>query len=178
MPTSPKACAVVSYLSGPLAAWLEPVRRELDPAQSHLPPHLTLLPPRPVAGEGRVAQGAVQAACREMKPFEFEVAGLTTFLPATPTLIFSIEKGARHVRFLHGLLGRGALAGEEQWPFIPHLTLAVCADAAATQRALELVRPRWASYHGPRRHRIETLTLVCEASQPGHWDDIAAFDLA
>jgi hypothetical protein len=68
------------------------------------------------------------------------------------------------------------LAAEEEWPYMPHLTVVKMADEEQAQRAHIVARDRWAQYHGGRYVRVEKLTFVREQEQ-NCWVDLAGIPL-
>ena len=62
---------------------------------------------------------------------------------------------------LHRKLNTEVLQYKEEWPYIPHLTIAKLA-AQPARTAFEIARERWADYHGNRRILLERLTFVRE----------------
>jgi hypothetical protein len=81
---------------------------------------------------------------------------------------------------LHSRLNTEGLACHEEWPYIPHLTIAKMNAEQPAQRAFEMARERWASYTGSRRILLERLTFVREDPSPGAtncWIDLAPVTL-
>ena len=79
------------------------------------------------------------------------------------------------MRELHDKLNRGALAFDEPWPYMPHLTIAKVDTAEQATKVLEVSRLRWHDYGQTRTVRIETLTLVKGSGE--RWVDLAATPL-
>ena len=179
-------CAVVSYLTGPLAEFAERVRGELAPDQAHLRAHITALHPRALRGVAenpakrgnavlseseRAACTIVDQACAQLGPIRISLGEALTFAPAHPTVYLPVEDGARHLRYLNSLLKRAPLDAPDAWEYVPHLTLATLADIAATGRAGQIAAEHWRAYRGTREFLIEELSLVREDS-PDHWLDL------
>jgi len=172
----PSQHAVVAYVRNDLGRFVEDLRREVHPEHLHLGSHLSILPPRPLQGPEPEARGLLQRLCRQVEPFEVTLGEVASFVPTTPTVFLRIEYGAYRMRELHDLLHQGALGGPEQWPYIPHLTLAKVDDVLRAQQILEVARERWESYRGSRRVLVDQLTFVCN---PGNdeWRDLAPVPL-
>ncbi|MGH9493784.1 MAG: 2'-5' RNA ligase family protein, partial [Candidatus Sulfotelmatobacter sp.] len=77
---------------------------------------------------------------------------------------------------LHGKLNKEVLACKEDWPYIPHLTIAKMSSEQAARDAFEVARQRWEKYSGSRRVLLEKLTFVREDSQ-NCWSDLAPIQL-
>jgi hypothetical protein len=65
---------------------------------------------------------------------------------------------------------------EEQWPYIPHLTIVKMAANEQAESAFELSRKRWEHYRGSRRILVEKLTFVREG-ESNVWVDLALVHL-
>ena len=77
---------------------------------------------------------------------------------------------------LHSKLNTEALAFEEEWPYIPHLTIVKMTAEPPAQAAFHMARTRWAHYSGSRRILLERLTFVREeVREDAHncWVDLA-----
>jgi 2'-5' RNA ligase len=173
--------ALVAYVRHPLGDFVQNLRRELHPDLPHLPAHLTILPPRrlapgqPGSDEHSVLQG-LEFMCRGIDPFEVAVGDVETFVPVTPTVFLRVEHAAYRLRELHDRLAVGALAGDEQWPYMPHLTIVKMGGEQSAMAAFEFARDRWKDYSGSRRIVIEELTFVRE-SENNTWIDLASVRL-
>jgi len=77
------------------------------------------------------------------------------------------------LRYLNGLLTTGVLAAADDWPYVPHLTLATLANADETGRAHEVAAKEWSKFAGQRQALISELVLVREEATE-HWIDLAS----
>ena len=69
------------------------------------------------------------------------------------------------------------MAFREEWPYIPHLTIAEMATEPAAEKALAIARARWQQYSGSRRiHQLDRLTFVREDAL-NCWVDLAPVPL-
>ncbi len=168
--------AVVAYVRNELGRFIEELRREVHPEHAHLGSHLSILPPRVLTGSEPEARRLLHELCRTVEPFEVTLDEVANFLPTTPTVFLRISYGAYRMRELHDLLHQGALGGAEQWPYIPHLTLAKVDEPAQAQRIYEVARQRWEQYHGARRVQVDELTFVCSTGG-NDWRDISPVPL-
>lgn len=168
--------ALVAYVKGPAGEFVENLRRELHPDLPHLAAHLTILPPRPLQSTEGAALQALERICGQAEPFEVNLGGVETFIPVTPTVYIRVDGAAERMCDLHSRLNIDALAFNEEWPYIPHLTIVKMGAEAIAQHALEIARERWAGYAGSRRILLERLTFVREDAQHC-WRDLAPVPL-
>jgi 2'-5' RNA ligase len=167
--------ALVAYVKGAAGEFVENLRRELHPDLPHLAAHLTFLPPRPLQGTESAALQVLERICSEEEPFEVTLGSVETFIPVTPTVYIHVE-GAARMSELHRRLNTEALEFREEWPYIPHMTIAKMGGQQAAQSAFETARERWAEYAGSRRILLERLTFVREdvrEGAPSCWIDLA-----
>lgn len=165
--------ALVGYVKGPTGEFVENLRRELHPELPHLVAHLSLLPPRVLHGNERSALQYLERICGEAEPFEVALGDVETFTPVTPTVYIRVTQGASRMSELHDQLNTQALECREEWPYIPHLTIAKMAAGEPVQNAFQVARQRWASYAGNRRILLERLSFVREDGQ-NCWLDLAS----
>jgi len=168
--------ALVAYVQDSLGKFVDDLRRELHPALPPLPAHLTILPPRLLLGTNQSAQEILEDVCGRVQPFEVTLGEVETFVPITPTLFIRVSHAAYKMRELHDKLVQQTLAGEEQWPYMPHLTIAKMANEAQAQTALATARARWNEFPGSRQVLVRDLTFVREES-PNCWADISGVAL-
>ncbi len=178
MPSSPKApqYAVVAYVKDSVGRFVEDLRRELHPDHSQLAAHVTVLPPRQLKGSEQAAIETLQRYASEIGPFEILGASVETFSPTTPTVFIRVEQSAHRLRDLHEKLNIGALYSDEQWPYMPHLTIVKMPELAGAEAALVSARARWAQFPGPKTATIADLTFVREGEN-NQWIDIATVKL-
>ena len=176
--------ALVAYVRHPVGEFIEKLRRELHPDFSHLPAHITILPPRWLASDGDVqgqsketrALETLTQLCREVDPFEIVLGEVETFVPVTPTVFIRVAHGAYRLRELHDRLNTGILFCEEQWPYMPHLTVAKMGDEQQALPAFHTASERWGQYTGSRRVWVEEVTFVREGAN-NTWVDLAPVHL-
>jgi len=173
---APPQYALVAYVKSPVGGFVEGLRREFHPTQAHLPAHVTILPPRILQGSEAEALETLERACRDVDPFEIVLGEVATFMPATPTVFIRVAHAAYRVRELHDRLNVGVLNAEEQWPFMPHLTIFRMDTVEQAGPALEEARRRWDNYRDSRRVLLEQATFVREAGA-NRWMDLAPVPL-
>jgi 2'-5' RNA ligase len=170
--------ALVAYLEHPVGDFVEALRRDLHPELPHLPAHVTILPPRRLVSDGSLAANEASALealgemCRVMDPFEIVLGEVETFVPVTPTVFIRIAGAGERLQELHDRLNTGMLRCDEQWPYIPHLTIVKMAATEQALGAYEIARERWREYQGSLRIPVEKLTFVREGDGT-RWVDLA-----
>ena len=168
--------AIVVYLHGPLAQFVNRLREQLNPEYAGKGTHLTVLPPRPLVISEEAAAEEARAQCAGWEPFELEVGSVQTFLPVNHVVYLGLGQGADQLRRMHQTLNRGYLACQEPLEFSPHITIA---QDLSEQRILDVfaqVSSGFAAYAGPRRHPVRTLTFVRQ-NDAGDWIDLAGLQL-
>lgn len=173
--------ALVAYVRHPIGDFVQKLRRELHPDLPHLPAHVTVLPPRRLTpgnqpSDERSVLESLELMCRGIDPFEIVMGDVETFVPVTPTVFLRVEHAGYRLRELHDRLAVGALGADEQWPYMPHLTIVKMGGEQSAMAAFEFARDRWKDYSGSRRLVIEELTFVREAEN-GAWTDLASVRL-
>jgi len=168
--------ALVAYLKNAAGGFVENLRRELHPDLPHLAAHLTILPPRPLQGTESSALQILECICGKEEPFEVTLGQVETFIPVTPTVYIRVQGAASRMSELHSKLNTESLAFEEQWPYIPHLTIAKMGGEQSARMAFALARERWNRYSCSRRILLENLTFVRE-DEENCWVDLAPVPL-
>ena len=168
--------ALVAYVHNQVGEFVEKLRKELHPELPHLAAHVTLLPPRCLQGSESAAAETLEQCCKQAEPFEVSLGEVETFIPVTLTVFIRVAHGAYRMRELHDLLNNDSLRAEEEWPYMPHMTIAKMDDIEKAQEAFRIAQERWAQYQGSRRVLIDQLTFVREARQDT-WEDLAPVPL-
>ena len=168
--------ALVAYVKGPVGEFVENLRRELHPDLPHFAAHVTLLPPRSLQGTEDAALQLLAGICGQTEPFEISLGGMVSFAPTTPTVYIGVAHAAARLQQLHDQLNTQVLAFSEEWPYIPHLTIAKMPNEQAAKQALQTARERWLQYAGSRRILLDRLTFVREDSL-NCWVDLAPLPL-
>jgi 2'-5' RNA ligase len=168
--------ALVAYVNDPVADFIKQIRQELHPDLPLLAAHVTVLPPRVLEGGETAAMAAVTDICRHIEPFEMSLGEVETFIPVTPTVFIRVVNAYR-VRELHDQLrAMRALAVEEEWPYLPHLTIVKMSTESHAQEAYRLATHRWAEYDASRYIHVRELTFVREAENDS-WVDVETIPL-
>ncbi|HTW58736.1 MAG TPA: 2'-5' RNA ligase family protein [Terriglobales bacterium] len=168
--------ALVGYVQSSAGEFVESLRRELHPDLPHLCAHLSILPPRPLHGEETSAIQMLDRVCGQAEPFEVTLGSVETFVPVTSTVYIRVDGAASRMCELHRQLNAQALQYKEEWPYIPHLTIAKMGSEQLARDAFRIASERWARFSGSRRILLERLTFVREDAQ-NCWIDLAPVHL-
>lgn len=163
--------AVVAYINGSLAKYIDTLRREVTPGCPHHA-HITILPPRPLY----IPEDKAVEQCRDIvsrfHPFDVELGEIDLF-PVTEVIKIRVEKGVAELRTLHDILNTGPFEQVEDFEYVPHVTLAQeLPSTEKVRECLDLVRARWARFEHDTALRIEALTFV-QQSEDGRWHNLA-----
>ena len=171
--------ALVSYLSGPLAGFLDEVRHDFGP-DSRTKAHITVLPPRrlssaPHSISAGNAWKELKIRLQDFPPFRVEIGGIEVF-PDTQVIYASIKIGHRELEHMHHVLNSGLVAFEEPYPYHPHVTIAQELAPGDVAAAAAFARWRWSEFRHSRGFTMERLTFVQDTLEKG-WNDLATLDL-
>src|SRR5438309_3637467 len=168
--------ALVAYVRNPVGEFVEKLRRELHPALPHLSAHVTILPPRHLQGSEHSAREQLAEICSTVEPFEITLGDVETFVPVTRTVFIRVAHAGYKMRELHDRLNTRTLEAHEEWPYMPHLTIAKLSTEAQAQEAYRTACDRWAQFSGSRRIHVKELTFV-RAQEPNQWVDLVGVPL-
>lgn len=168
--------ALVAYVRNAAGEFVERLRQDLHPDLPHLAVHLTILPPRHLSGSELSALETLEEICSQAEPFEVTLGDAETFVPVTPTVFIRVAHAAERMHELHDRLNRDALRAQEEWPYMPHLTIVKLSTEELAQKAYITARDRWAQFRGSRRVLVQQLTFVREESE-NRWTDLAGVPL-
>lgn len=166
--------ALVSYIPGRLAVFLDRLRAELKPG-CRLRAHVTILPPRPIQLDIRESVSQIAAESRENSPFTVGLGPVEIFQKSN-VVYLSLSRGERELHALHENLNEGQLEYDGPFPYHPHITLAQDLTPEQALAAAEIARERWAEYTGPREFAVEELSFV-HSDTPGVWRDLAHVEM-
>ena len=118
-----------------LAKW----RREVgDPAADLVFPHVTLLPPTPVPGTSLDdVERHLAAAAATHEPFMMHLSGTGTFRPTSRVVFIQVATGVAACEVLERDIRTGPLARKLEFPYHPHVTVAMDIDDAKLDDAYE-----------------------------------------
>jgi 2'-5' RNA ligase len=167
--------ALVSYIPGRLAGFLDRLRFELKPGCT-LRAHLTILPPRPIDLNINQSVRQITAEGHESPPFTVGLGQVAIF-DKSNVIYLGLSRGERELHVLHENMNSGQLEYDGPFPYHPHITLAQDLTREQAELLAEVARERWAAYDGPREFSVEELSFV-RSDKPGVWRDLAYVDLA
>ncbi|HEX4424707.1 MAG TPA: 2'-5' RNA ligase family protein [Terriglobales bacterium] len=167
---------LIAYVKTPVGEFVENLRQEMHPELPHLAAHLSLLPPRCLQGSEASALETMSEICGRVEPFEVSLGEVETFIPVTATVFVRVANGAQRMRDLHAQLNIKELTFEEQWLYLPHLTIVKMSNEEQAQKAYYIARQHWSKFEGTRCITVKDLTFVREVDQ-NRWIDIAPVPL-
>jgi len=166
--------ALVSYITGPLAQFLDELRLELTPGcNPHA--HVTILPPRPLEQGVEDTIREITEESRLCPPFHVELDAVEIF-PGSNVVYMNIGCGSEQLQHLYGGLNCGSLKYRECFPYHPHITLAQHVTGEEAVAMAATARERWAVWAGPRRFEVTGISFVRNVA-PSVWEDLAALPL-
>jgi 2'-5' RNA ligase len=174
---APGAChfALVSYIPGRLAAFLDRLRFELKPG-CVLRSHVTVLPPRPIDLNIDESIRQIKAEGEDIPPFTVELGPVAIF-DKSNVVYLTLRRGERELHAMHENLNAGQLEYDGPFPYHPHITLAQDLTREQAEALAGIARERWAAYDGLREFTVDELSFV-RSYKPGVWLDLAYVDLA
>lgn len=168
--------SVVAYLPGKLGEFVDDLRRRLNPDFAAWTAHVTLLPPRSLLATPEKLQALMRQRCRSVEPFEVSLGPVLTFWPVNGVVYLSFSAGAERLVELHEALNCDLLACAENYPYVPHVTVAQELDETGTRAALQAISSAWSEYPGGPSFRMESLVLVRQVAD-NRWIDLATIPL-
>jgi 2'-5' RNA ligase len=167
--------ALVSYISDPLAGFLNRLRCELVP-DCVAKAHVTVLPPRHLPSSPEDALRELQHGLQDFQPFRVELTEIAIF-PGFQAVYLSIGVGRPELERMHAALDTGNLACVEPFEYYPHVTLAQDLAPQELAAAMELAAARWREFPHSRGFTLDKLTFV-QNTLENRWIDLASVDLA
>ena len=172
--------ALVSYLSGPLAVFLDELRRDFAP-DSQAKAHITLLPPRPLQLTPRPE--TIERSWKDLKdrlqdfpPVRVDLGEVEVF-PLNRVIYLSLVSGAEQLRVMHDALDSGLLRYQEPFPYHPHVTVVQELLPQNVPAAAEFARWRWSEFRQSHGFVVERISFV-QNTVDNSWRDLAELDLA
>ncbi|MDE3195776.1 MAG: 2'-5' RNA ligase family protein [Acidobacteriota bacterium] len=169
--------ALVSYIPGPLSAFLDDLRRDLTPGCKPRA-HVTVLPPRPL--DTSVDLPALIQSLRDesrlSNPIEISLGEVEVF-PVTDVIYIGIARGEHELHALHENMNFGQLEYDGPYPYHPHVTIAQNLRPDQVKELAEQARRKWAAYTGPRRFTVDCLSFVQNIAS-NVWLDIEKMPMA
>ena len=96
-----------------------------DETATRIPTHITLVPPTDVVDEQLpVIEAHLAEVASGVPSYHVHLRGTGTFRPVSPVVFVSLVEGISQTEQLAGLVRRGPLTTELEYPFHPHVTIA------------------------------------------------------
>ena len=170
--------ALVSYISDPLAEFLDRIRHDFAP-DSRARAHVTVLPPRPLKPAPEpvhidAAWDQIQSRLKDVHPIRVELGGIEVF-DGTQAIYIAIRSGDEELKRLHDLLNIGGLSFREPYPYHPHVTVVQELSPEDVPAAAQYSRWRWSEFPHLREFTVDQLTFVRNTEKG--WTDLATFNL-
>jgi 2'-5' RNA ligase len=166
--------ALVAYIPGPLARFLDELRLELTPdCNPHA--HVTILPPRPIFDDLKETVVQLSEAMRGVAPFWVELGDVEIFAESS-VIYVSLRSGELELRQLYAALNNGAVEYQESFPYHPHITIGQNLGPQEVEKLLGLARATWAAWTGPRGFTVSSLSFVQQVAA-GIWADVVELPL-
>jgi 2'-5' RNA ligase len=112
----------------------------------------------------------MRSILERFEAFDVVADGVGVF-PGTRVLKLSINEGRNELRTLHDILNTGAFRGEENYPYVPHITLCLGVPAEKVVECAEMATVRWQAFGGVARLSVDALTLV-QQRENETWADL------
>ena len=167
--------ALVTYLPDPLSSFLTELRHVL-PGDNRAEAHVTFLPPRPLTVSIDTALSEIARKLSRVKPFELELGQVSLF-PETNILYLSVQTGHEILRTLHTSLNHGSLFAEENFDFVPHLTLGGPLASHEVTPVFEKAANLWSTASFSRRFEVSEAVLLWQAGgcSERSWSRVSSF---
>ena len=181
MNASSRGCfALVSYIPDPLGSFLDGMRRSL-PGFVFAQAHITVLPPRHLTIEPERAGDLALEVLGQFRAFEVSFSSVRRF-PSTNVLYLPLNGGDSCVNHMHSQLNTGELAAEEQFDFVPHLTVAGPMPENALGAAECRASALWDNCKHPKSFQMTEIVALLSVpnggSRYGDWTCLWNYNLA
>jgi len=155
--------ALVAYIPDPLGAFLQSMRHDL-PGQENPQAHITVLPPRPLRAPAETASHEARLQLGRFEPFLVELRSVKVF-PETHILYLDVGEGEETLHRLHDALNAGVLRHEEDFEFLPHLTMSGAISVERLARVKARASRAWKKYEGEKRFHIGEVVALWQPPQ-------------
>jgi len=159
--------ALVTYIPDPLGSFLQSLRLGL-PGEENPQAHITILPPRPLLLPLEIVSFEAQQILHGFDPFTIELSRVSVF-PETNILYLEIAEGNDALHKLHDALNTGSLAHEENFEFLPHLTISGSIPAGELAKVRAEAERTWEE-RPKNSSEVDEVVALWQPSN-GSWDD-------
>jgi 2'-5' RNA ligase len=160
--------ALVAYIPGPLGDFLQSLRDRL-PGDEKPRAHITVLPPRPLKASVDAATTLSKRILKGFRPFPVTLSNVKVF-PETNILYLEIANGNDKLHQLHDALNTGVLAHEENFGFLPHLTISGPVPADHLVKVKKSAAQSWKKHEGKKGFEVSQVVALWQPPR-GSWDD-------
>jgi 2'-5' RNA ligase len=155
--------ALVAYIPDPLGAFLQSLRHAL-PGHENPQVHITVLPPRPLKAPVETASQEVKLTLGGFEPFPVALGCVKVF-PETHILYLDIAQGNDALHKLHDALNRGVLSHDEDFEFLPHLTISGTIPPDLVTNSKAAASRAWQKYAGEKRFEVIEVSALWQPPQ-------------
>jgi 2'-5' RNA ligase len=160
--------ALVTYIPDPLGSFLQSLRLGL-PGEENPQAHITILPPRPLQFPLEIASLEAQRILHGFEPFAIKLSEVSVF-PETNILYLDVAEGNDALHKLHDALNTESLAHEENFEFLPHLTLSGPIPAGELAKVRAEAELAWANRPANICCEVDEVVALWQPLN-GSWDD-------
>jgi len=164
--------ALVTYIPEPLGSFLHSLRHAL-PGEEKPQAHITLLPPRPLKAAIDLVSREAQTVLTRFKPFSVELSDVKVF-PETNVIYLDVSGGNEALHKLHDTLNSGLLEHDEDFDFLPHLTISGTIPPHNLGKFLEQATKAWQTHKGKTSFDVNEVVALWQPqyTSPYDWNRI------
>jgi len=160
--------ALVAYIPAPLGDFLQTLRDRL-PGEEKPQAHITVLPPRPLKSPVEAASKLAKRILKDFHPFPVSLSTVKVF-KETNILYLEIATGNNTLHQLHDALNTGVLAHEENFQFLPHLTISGPVPTERLAGVKKNAAQAWRKHAGEKGFEVSQVVALWQPPR-GSWDD-------
>jgi 2'-5' RNA ligase len=164
--------ALVTYIPDPLGSFLRSLRHAL-PGNEKPQAHITLLPPRPLQAAVDLVSREAQILLSRFQPFSVQLSEVKVF-SETNILYLEIAKGNDALHELHDALNAGLLAHEENFEFLPHLTISGSVPMRDLAKIRAQAKQGWEKHKGATTFEVTEVVALWQPlyTSPDDWNRV------
>ncbi len=162
--------ALVAYIPEPLGTFFHALRQAL-PGDEKPQAHITVLPPRPLRAAMDLVSREAQGVLTRFPQFSVELSDVKAF-PETNILYLDISEGNEKLHQLHDALNSGLLEHEENFDFLPHLTISGPIPGHNLAKFREQATNAWQKQKGKRSFTVTEVVALWQPqyTSPDDWN--------
>jgi 2'-5' RNA ligase len=112
----------------------------------------------------------MRSILERFEAFDVVADGVSVF-PGTHVLKLTINHGRNELRTLHDILNTGPFECQENYPYVPHITLCMGIPEARVVEFAKMATERWQEFGGAARLSVDSLTFV-QQREDETWVDL------